>query len=154
MAQPCSPCFDGQTCWNGAETLAPAPCSTASLCLQASHMCFTHTHSRKWCDYSRARSEKVSRRFEPRSLDSGSRVLAVTPRGHPCELRWGASTSIDTLLDSSACAPSQGSPRCPPLCSRPRADLNRDRWIQGPECWPLHHEADLPDMKSTKAHVA
>ena len=24
---------------------------------------------------------------------------------------------------------------------RPRADLNRDRWIQSPECWPLHHEA-------------
>ena len=25
---------------------------------------------------------------------------------------------------------------------RPRADLNRDRWIQSPECWPLHHEAE------------
>ena len=24
---------------------------------------------------------------------------------------------------------------------RPRADLNRDRWIQSPECYPLHHEA-------------
>ena len=24
---------------------------------------------------------------------------------------------------------------------RPCADLNRDCWIQGPECWPLHHKA-------------
>ena len=26
---------------------------------------------------------------------------------------------------------------------RTRADLNRARWIQGPECWPLHHETIL-----------
>ena len=26
------------------------------------------------------------------------------------------------------------------LEQRPRADLNRDRWIQSPECEPLHHE--------------
>ena len=24
---------------------------------------------------------------------------------------------------------------------RPCADLNRDCWIQSPECWPLHHKA-------------
>ena len=32
-----------------------------------------------------------------------------------------------------------------PTSARPRsrADLNRDRWIQGPECWPLHHETIL-----------
>ena len=23
--------------------------------------------------------------------------------------------------------------------TRSHADLNRDRWIQSPECWPLHH---------------
>ena len=28
-----------------------------------------------------------------------------------------------------------------PHGKRPRADLNRDRWIQGPNCYPLHHEA-------------
>ena len=27
------------------------------------------------------------------------------------------------------------------LALRPRADLNRDCWIQGPECSPLHHGA-------------
>ena len=32
--------------------------------------------------------DEASRRFEPRSLDSGSRVLAVTPRGHPRKLSW------------------------------------------------------------------
>ena len=26
--------------------------------------------------------------------------------------------------------------------TRPRADLNRDRWIQSPECWPLHHRTN------------
>lgn len=31
------------------------------------------------------------------------------------------------------------------LALRPRADLNRDCWIQGPECQPLHHgAADVP----------
>ena len=32
--------------------------------------------------------------------------------------------------------------RCEALSnSRPRADLNCDRWIQSPECQPVHHEA-------------
>ena len=26
--------------------------------------------------------------------------------------------------------------------ARSYADLNRDRWIQSPECWPLHHRTD------------
>ena len=42
-------------------------------------------------------------------------------------LRWDA-----LFLDTGS---NDGEP------SRPRADLNRDRWIQSPECWPLHHEA-------------
>ena len=29
----------------------------------------------------------------------------------------------------------------PMLRNRPHADVNRDRWIQGPDCQPLHHEA-------------
>ena len=31
-------------------------------------------------------SQQASRGFEPQSLDSESRVLAVTPRGHPLRL--------------------------------------------------------------------
>ena len=29
---------------------------------------------------------------------------------------------------------------------RSYADLNRDRWIQSPECWPLHHRTDWPQQ--------
>ena len=46
------------------------------------------------------------------------------------------------MLDSSCLAPSSQRTSVPPSGSRPRADLNRDRWIQGPECWPLHHETN------------
>ena len=39
-------------------------------------------------------SQQASRGFAPRSLDSGSRVLAVTPRGHPRQLSWDAVTTF------------------------------------------------------------
>ena len=47
--------------------------------------------------------------------------------------------SIHRLLRGALVLDFPRGPRGPRL--RPRADLNRDRWIQGPECWPLHHEA-------------
>ena len=34
---------------------------------------------------------------------------------------------------------------------RPCADLNRDCWIQGPECWPLHHKA-TGDSSGVSSH--
>ena len=32
--------------------------------------------------------------------------------------------------------------------TRSHADLNRDRWIQSPECWPLHHRTAACHVQS------
>ena len=92
-------------------------------------------------------AQQVSHGFEPRSLDSGSRVLTVTPRDQLADCSGSQLLTQDSGARGAAprhttqgqCVIQVSSilcmraPPCPAL-SRSRADLSRDRWIQGPEC--------------------
>ena len=110
---------------------------------------------------------QVSHGFEPRSLDSESRVLTVTPRdqlqemsatqlpacfcherrpvrhpGRPWLLHLGKLGALpwQQLAENLAATHPQGTDKVnDDLCRklswyRSRAELNRDRWIQSPEC--------------------
>ena len=73
----------------------------------------------------RAARSRGSKRQQQRTASSCSKDLCSTGRcSRQPDLAAKARAHKDNSLRSH----------------RSRADLSRDRWIQSPECWPLHHE--------------
>ena len=110
-----------------------------------SHVCTLGACNGRWIPDTHAptrNKERASRGFDPRSLDSESRVLTVTPRGHSmCFAERNSAQQICSFgLLGASCAVACNATSSSDFASeqelhkRPRADLNRDRWIQSPEC--------------------
>ena len=76
-------------------------------------------------------------------------VRAARSRGSERQQQQTASSCSKDLCSTGSCsrqpdlaARARAHKDNPLRSHRSRADLSRDRWIQSPECWPLHHETN------------
>ena len=94
----------------------------------------------------------LPRAMQSKKLKKRTGKYLENATGQPKQMRyWSRGCARDSIVVKQAVQASPNRMHQRIRGKRSHADLNRDRWIQSPECWPLHHRtADASSTRSAK----